>query len=677
MTHHEIAQTASNWGQRVARTLELNKAGDPVHPEVRRKFQVCLDAALQMPDNPVEPQLLAIVRQIRQAPELQASLVLMESFWRLPAGSQLENDVVRVIQRCYMDCRERKPVEFERLDNALRESQWSPFPAVRQVAHKVQQMAPAGDNEIRFLKDFDHGYTDLSLSIVDRALRHRQLEHLEAVLLYMTGVLTGSADQKEISEVRLQFRLLRGFSTSTEFLLQIFKHYQANFDRSSDVRGRLMPVLSAAGDSLVPALVTFWQQADLESARTPIVRLLQQMIEFGSQAAVDALGDIVWKSRGHELHFACRCLLEGTGSQAARGMSGHWSRLIRQSLDKFVDRLEESFLPEHVELREQLRKLPWEASADRQWVRKIIADGFIDKDVKRLRAAGYLEYEILKSTIVDSEATPDNRRRAMTALGYLKSELVQRTGLGFLWELYEEEDDLELRSAALRTLRDLEFQPEGWMMERLFHDQENAESKLRQTINEVWEGFVSPQRPREVPHGEESDAVEAPWAEVPVAEPFADDRAGTEPDRLSHPGRIEVVLCHSPEDRKQARDLYQQLEADGFRPWLESEDLMPGQSRETEIARQIRDCDAVVVLLGDAFHRQAGLEQQIIKWALDVHWKQPPGSIFLIPALVEECEVPDNLRDLSPVRLFEEGGHEKLKRSLKARGEQLLRSVSG
>ncbi|MCP4545318.1 MAG: toll/interleukin-1 receptor domain-containing protein [bacterium] len=626
----------------------------------------------------MKPQLLAIVRQIRQAPELQASLALMESFWRLPSGSQLESDVVWVIQRCYRDCRERKPVEFERLDNALRESQWSPFPAVRQVAHKVQQMAPVGAHEIRFLKDFDHGYTDLLLAIVDRALRHKQLEHLDPVLLYMTGVLTSdSADQKEISEVRLQFRMLRGFSTSSEFLFQIFKHYRANYYRSSDVRGRLMLVLSAAGDSLVPGLVTFWQQADSESARTPIVRLLQQMIEFGRQTAVDALGDIVWKSRGPGLHFACRCLLEGASSQAARGMSGYWSRLIRQSLDTFVERLEESFLPEHVELLEQLRRLPWEANADRQWVRKIIAEGFIDKDIKRLRSAGYLEYEILKSTIVDPEATADNRRRAMTALGYLNSELVQRMGVGFLWQLYEEETDLELRSAILRTLRDLEFQPEDWMMERLFHDQENAESKLRQTINEVWKGFVSPQRPRKVLQEEESDTFETPWAGSPEAEPFADYRAGTEPDRLSHPGQLEVVLCHSSEDRQRARDLYQRLESDGFRAWLESEDLLPGQSRETEIARQIRECDAVVALLGGASHRQAGLEQQIIKWALEVHGKQPPGSIFLIPAIVEECEVPDNFRDLSPVRLFEEGGYEKLKRSLEARGEQLLRSVSG
>jgi hypothetical protein len=669
MTHRDIAQTASKWGQIVARTLGLNKAGDPVRSLVRREFQLCLDTALQMPDKSAESQLLAIVRRIRWAPELQASLALMESFWRLPSGSQLESDVVRVIQRCYVDCRERKPVEFERLDNALRESQWSPFPAVRQVAHKVQQMVPVGANEIRFLKDFDHGYTDLLLAIVDRALRHKQLEHLDEVLLYMTSVLTrGSANQEEINKVRVQFRLLRGFSTSTEFLLQIFKHYQANYYRSSDVRGRLMPVLSDAGDSLVPGLVTFWQQADSESARAPIVRLLQQMIEFGRQTAVDALGDIVWKSRGTELQFAHRCLLEGASSQAARGMSGHWSRLIRQSLDKLIERLDESFEPEHIELREQLRQLPWEANADRQWVRKIIAEGFIDKDLKRLRSAGYLEYEILKSTIVDLEATVDNRRHAMTALGYLNSEHVQRMGVDFLWQLYEEEPDLELRCATLRTLKDLEFQPEDWMIYRLFHDQENAEPKLRQTINEVWEGFVvvSPQPPpEEILQKAESDASQA------------GDRARTESDHLSHPGRLKIVLCRLPENRPQARNLYQQLKDDGFQAWLADEDLLPGQSQETEIARQIRECDAVVALLGAAFHRQAGLEHQIIKWALEAQRKQPPDSIFLIPALVEECEVPDNFRDLAPVRLFEEGGYKKLKRSLQAREKQLLRSVSG
>ncbi|MCP4545316.1 MAG: TIR domain-containing protein [bacterium] len=169
----------------------------------------------------------------------------------------------------------------------------------------------------------------------------------------------------------------------------------------------------------------------------------------------------------------------------------------------------------------------------------------------------------------------------------------------------------------------------------------------------------------------EADSLETLWSETPGPEP------SPEPDRPSHfDGQLEVFLCHSPKAWEQAKELYRRLQADGVRPWLESEDLLGGQTREDEIQKRVRECDVVVVLLGNAFHRQAGLEQQIIKWALEVHGKQPPGSIFLIPALVEECEVPDNFRDLAPVRLFEEGGYEKLKRSLEARRDQ-LRSMSG
>ena len=558
MNYREIAKQASRWGQTVARTLEVNKAGDPVHPDIRRRFQQTLDKALETPQKAVEPQLLAIVRDIRQMPELQASLALMESFWRLPSGTQLESGVVRVIQRCYMECR-RKPTEFERLDNALRESQWSPFPAVRRVAHKVRQMVPVSEPELRFLGNFDRSYTDLRLAVADRVLRHRQLEHLDPVLAYLTGVLTGDRlDPREVREVRELFRLLRGFETSQEFLLLIFRHYQANYFRSSDVRGRLMPVLSAAKDSLVPALLTLWQQADQEISRTPIVRLLQQMVEFGSQEAVDALGEIVWKSQGRELGFACQCLREGAATQAAHGMRGLWSKLIRQRLEELADRLDESYSPEHVELRSQLRNLPWDAQQDREWIRKIIAEGFIDKDIKRLRAAGYMEYEILKSAILDGDQPTDNRRRAITAVTYMNRELVQRMGLAFLWRLYEEDEDPELRAAALQGLADLEFKLDDWMAERLVQDQREAEGRLRQVIDTVRETLVEPQRPARVAEEVETEH-DTPWGGLADEPAFVDGASDSAPLLTSAGDSLEVVIFHAEQDRAAARSLYARL----------------------------------------------------------------------------------------------------------------------
>lgn len=682
MNPRELAKEIGDWGQTVARTLELNKAGDPVQPRVRQEFHHCIDTALATPEKPVEQNLLAIVRKIRRSPELQASLALMESFWRLPPESRVEKDIVRVIQRCYVDCKERrKPAEFERLDNALRESQWSPFPAVRQIAHKVQQIVPVGDHEIRLLQDFDHCYLDLRLSIVNRALRHKQLNQFDAVLQYLVDVLTGgAADRSEIREVEHHFQSLRAFAKSPEILLKIFTSYQANY-RSPDVRGWLMPVLSSAGDSLVPSLKKYWQQAGSEATRAPIVRLLQQMIEFGRTTAVEALADIVLATRGHELVFACHCLLEGARNQAARGMADPRGRLIRQSLDLVIDRLEGEPLPEHEGLRNELHQLSWEPNADRERLKKIIVKGFVGGDDKRIRAAGFFAYGYFKSVIADPEAPIERRRRAVTALGYLSPGKVQDSDLAFLWQVYEEESDLELRCAALRTLRDLEFKPEDRMSGQLYRERENAEPSLRKAIDEVWASLVQPQRPMVLgqedkePHRlGESEASSPPntsegsWLDSLSEEPGTPE-APASSDPVSE--RLSVVLLCDPEEQEAADQVYQQLRSEGFELWMESEDIIPGKKREEETQRQIRACHVVIALFGKESLNRDGPHQKFVKFSLEVHLEKPKETIFLIPALLEQCSLKPPLNALAAVKLFKDRGYEKLKLALVERQKQL------
>ena len=45
-----------------------------------------------------------------------------------------------------------------------------------------------------------------------------------------------------------------------------------------------------------------------------------------------------------------------------------------------------------------------------------------------------------------------------------------------------------------------------------------------------------------------------------------------------------IFLCHASEDKPQVREIYHQLKAiEGFEPWLDEEDLLPGQLWEREI----------------------------------------------------------------------------------------------
>ena len=111
----------------------------------------------------------------------------------------------------------------------------------------------------------------------------------------------------------------------------------------------------------------------------------------------------------------------------------------------------------------------------------------------------------------------------------------------------------------------------------------------------------------------------------------------------SRSGRIRVFLCHSIADKGSIRALYRRLEADGFAPWLDEVDLIPGQDWELAIKDAVRAVDFVLVCLSNAATTRAGYVQKEIKLALDVADQQPEGRIFLIPVRLEECMVPDRL----------------------------------
>jgi formylglycine-generating enzyme required for sulfatase activity len=137
------------------------------------------------------------------------------------------------------------------------------------------------------------------------------------------------------------------------------------------------------------------------------------------------------------------------------------------------------------------------------------------------------------------------------------------------------------------------------------------------------------------------------------------------------PRRLRVFLCHASGDKPAVRDLYHRLRADGFDPWLDEENLLPGQDWQLEIPKAVRSSDAVIICLSSRAITKAGYVQKEIKYALDVADEQPEGAIFLIPLRLEECEAPERLRRWQWVDLFQETGYERLLRALRARAESL------
>ena len=93
---------------------------------------------------------------------------------------------------------------------------------------------------------------------------------------------------------------------------------------------------------------------------------------------------------------------------------------------------------------------------------------------------------------------------------------------------------------------------------------------------------------------------------------------------------LSVFLCHASDDKSVVRELYEKLQRDGFDPWLDEENLFPGQDWKYEITRAVRDSDAVLVCLSKHSVSKTGYVQKEIKVALEVADEQPEGAIFII-----------------------------------------------
>ncbi|MBK9925769.1 MAG: toll/interleukin-1 receptor domain-containing protein [Anaerolineales bacterium] len=127
---------------------------------------------------------------------------------------------------------------------------------------------------------------------------------------------------------------------------------------------------------------------------------------------------------------------------------------------------------------------------------------------------------------------------------------------------------------------------------------------------------------------------------------------------------LRVFLCHAKEDKLVVRKIYYELIANGIEPWLDEKSILPGQNWTLEIKKAVRSSDVVVIFLSNKSVDKTGYVQKEIRIALDAADERPEGKIFLIPAKIEECKVPDRLSSRQWVDLYSQDGFELLIQSL-------------
>ncbi|MBN8582437.1 MAG: TIR domain-containing protein [Anaerolineae bacterium] len=101
-----------------------------------------------------------------------------------------------------------------------------------------------------------------------------------------------------------------------------------------------------------------------------------------------------------------------------------------------------------------------------------------------------------------------------------------------------------------------------------------------------------------------------------------------------------IFISYAKEDLEAAKRLFDDLLHAGAEPWLDKENLLPGQRWDVVIEDSIRSSQFFIVVLSTRTVSKKGFIQKELRIALDYLDEFPETEIFIIPIRIENCEVP-------------------------------------
>jgi hypothetical protein len=114
---------------------------------------------------------------------------------------------------------------------------------------------------------------------------------------------------------------------------------------------------------------------------------------------------------------------------------------------------------------------------------------------------------------------------------------------------------------------------------------------------------------------------------------------------FSHHGGTRIFISYAREDSVAAIRLFKSLGKHGYAPWLDHRQLLPGEDWPRRIDDAIARADFFVPCFSKKSVRKRGTFQAEIRFALECARRMPLDEVFLIPVRLDECNVPERIRN--------------------------------
>lgn len=129
----------------------------------------------------------------------------------------------------------------------------------------------------------------------------------------------------------------------------------------------------------------------------------------------------------------------------------------------------------------------------------------------------------------------------------------------------------------------------------------------------------------------------------------------------------QVFISYAKEDITAAMGFYRSLKQEGIRAWIDVEALEPGENWELGIKKALRSCRYVLLLISSRSQNKRGYIQKEIREALDIAETFPEEQIFIVPAKIEDCQIPERLAKWQVTDVYHDEGKRKILNFLKTK----------
>ncbi len=114
-----------------------------------------------------------------------------------------------------------------------------------------------------------------------------------------------------------------------------------------------------------------------------------------------------------------------------------------------------------------------------------------------------------------------------------------------------------------------------------------------------------------------------------------------------------VFISYAREDYEAAKKLSTDLKSAGLNAWLDKERLIVGRNCKLSIENTIKKSRYFIPLFSPVSVKKRGYIQREFKYALEVFDEFPESEIFVLPARLDNSEIPyHKLKDIEYVDLF-------------------------